>query len=67
MREEMQGRDHEQLKLLHQRYLEEARKFTEALQVNASSKELLIIRKNVRMLLQEIRSFIRSAGTSGQL
>jgi hypothetical protein len=66
MREEMQGRDYEQLKLLHIRYLEEARKFTEALQDNASSKELLIIRKNVRMLLQEIRSFIRSASTSGQ-
>ena len=58
----MQGRDYEQLKVLHQRYLEEARKFTEALQVNAPPKELLNIRKNVRMLLQEIRSFIRAAG-----
>jgi hypothetical protein len=60
----MQGREHEQqLKLLHQRYLEEARKFTEALRVNAPQKELLSIRRNVRALLQEIRSFIRSAGT----
>jgi hypothetical protein len=56
----------EHLKLLHQRYLEEARKFTEALQVNAPQKELLNIRRNVRALLQEIRSYIRSAGTSGQ-
>ena len=63
----MQGRDYEHLKLLHQRYLEEARKFTEALQVNATQKELISIRKNVRMLLNEIRSFIKSAGTSSQL
>ena len=58
-----QSRENEHLKLLHQRYLEEARKFTEALQVNAPQKELLMIRKNVRMLLHEIRSFIGSAGT----
>ena len=63
----MQGRDYEHLKLLHKRYLEEARKFTEALQVNATQKELIIIRKKVRMLLNEIKSFIRSAGTSSQL
>jgi hypothetical protein len=63
----MQGRDHEKkLKLLHQRYLEEARKFTAALQGNATQKELLMIRRNVRMLLLEIRSFIKSAGTSSQ-
>jgi hypothetical protein len=58
----MQSTEYKQLKLLHQRYLEEARKFTEALQVNASQKELLSIRKKVRALLHEIRSFIRSAG-----
>jgi hypothetical protein len=62
----MQGRDYEHLKVLHQRYLEEARKFTEALQVNAPQKELLIIRKKVRALLNEIRSFISSANTSSQ-
>lgn len=64
----MQGKEHEHLKRLHQRYLEEARKFTEALQVNAPQKELLNIRRNVRSLLLEIRSFIGSAGTaSGQI
>lgn len=64
----MQGKEQEHLKRLHQRYLVEARKFTEALQVNAPQKELLNIRRNVRSLLLEIRSFIRSAGTaSGQL
>ena len=64
----MQGKEHEHMKRLHQRYLEEARKFTEALRVNAPQKELLIIRRNVRSLLLEIRSYIRSAGTaSGQL
>jgi len=61
----MQGRDYEQLKLLHQQYLGEAGRFIKALQDNAPQKELLSIRRNVRMLLQEIRSFMRSAGTSG--
>ena len=63
----MRVRDEDQLKLLHQQYLVEARKFVQALQDNAPPKELLSIRRNVRLLLQEIRSFIRSAGTSGQL
>lgn len=63
----MRARDEDQLKLLHQQYLAEARKFVQALQDNAPPKELISIRRNVRLLLQEIRSFIRSAGTSGQL
>jgi hypothetical protein len=63
---EMQGRDNENLKILHQLYLAEARKFTSALEHNAPPKELLSIRRNVRMLLREIRSFTGSAGGSGQ-
>ena len=60
----MQGSEQETLKLLHQRYLIEAKKFTEALQDNTTQKELLNIRRNVRALLQEIRSYIRPAGSS---
>jgi hypothetical protein len=63
----MRARDEDQLKILHRQYLAEARKFVQALQDNAPTKELLSIRRNVRILLQEIRSFIRSAGASGQL
>lgn len=63
----MQGGDNEHLKLLHQRYLEEAKKFTEALQLNASPNDLITIRKKVRALLNEIKGYIKSANASGQL
>ena len=62
----MQGRKYDALKTLHELYLEEAKKFLDALQKNAPQKELLIIRRNVRLLLQEIRRNISSAGSTSQ-
>ncbi len=62
----MQGRKYDALKTLHERYLEEAKKFLDALQKNAPQKELLIIRRNVRLLLQEIRRNISSASSTSQ-
>ena len=60
----MQGREHDAIQTLHELYLEEAKKFLDALQKNAPQKELLIIRRNVRLLLQEIRRNISSASST---